>query len=96
MWHRHDSTTVFIQIFKDMHLGVCHEPYLAHRLGGPVSSLAFVPYEDVLGVGHANGFTSMLVPGVFSLLNKSYKRQGMGMRYCYREADKLIDGKNQR
>ncbi|KAL6739238.1 hypothetical protein Aduo_012714 [Ancylostoma duodenale] len=52
-----------VQIFKDMHLGVCHEPYLAHRLGGPVSSLAFVPYEDVLGVGHANGFTSMLVPG---------------------------------
>ncbi|KIH60213.1 BING4CT domain protein [Ancylostoma duodenale] len=52
-----------VQIFKDMHLGVCHEPYLAHRLGGPVSGLAFVPYEDVLGVGHANGFTSMLVPG---------------------------------
>ncbi|VDM63172.1 unnamed protein product [Angiostrongylus costaricensis] len=52
-----------VQIFKDMHLGVCHEPYLAHRLDGPVSDLAFVPYEDVLGVGHAGGFTSMLVPG---------------------------------
>ncbi|KHJ78355.1 BING4CT domain protein [Oesophagostomum dentatum] len=52
-----------VQIFKDMHLGVCHEPYLAHRLGGPVTDLAFVPYEDVLGIGHANGFTSMLVPG---------------------------------
>ncbi|KAK6747570.1 hypothetical protein RB195_000643 [Necator americanus] len=52
-----------VQIFKDMHLGICHEPYLAHRLSGPVSDLAFVPYEDVLGVGHANGFTSMLVPG---------------------------------
>ncbi|VDL69234.1 unnamed protein product [Nippostrongylus brasiliensis] len=52
-----------VQIFKDMHLGICHEPYLAHRFGGIVSDFAFVPYEDVLGVGHANGFTSMLVPG---------------------------------
>uniref|UniRef100_A0A7I4YPA7 BING4CT domain-containing protein n=1 Tax=Haemonchus contortus TaxID=6289 RepID=A0A7I4YPA7_HAECO len=52
-----------VQIFKDMHLGICHEPYLVNRCGGPATDLAFVPYEDVLGVGHGGGFTSMLVPG---------------------------------
>ena len=39
-------------------------PYLTHNL--PQSAplhLRFCPFEDVLGVGHANGFTSLVVPG---------------------------------
>jgi len=28
-----------------------------------VSSLRFCPYDDILGVGHAQGFTSLIVPG---------------------------------
>jgi U3 small nucleolar RNA-associated protein 7 len=39
-------------------------PYMSHLLpGSSVSSVAFCPFEDVLGVGHASGFSSLLVPG---------------------------------
>ncbi|WFD29308.1 putative U3 small nucleolar RNA-associated protein 7 [Malassezia sp. CBS 17886] len=39
-------------------------PYLSHGLPqcAPLQ-LRFCPYEDVLGVGHARGFTSLIVPG---------------------------------
>ncbi|CAL2040628.1 unnamed protein product [Caenorhabditis brenneri] len=52
-----------VQVFRGMHNGTCKEPYLVHNCGGVVTDLKFVPWEDVLGIGHANGFTSMLVPG---------------------------------
>ena len=28
-----------------------------------VASLRFCPYDDILGVGHASGFTSLIIPG---------------------------------
>ncbi|CAP24231.1 Protein CBR-WDR-46 [Caenorhabditis briggsae] len=52
-----------VQVFRGMHNGTCKEPYLVHNCGGVVTDLRFVPWEDVLGIGHAGGFTSMLVPG---------------------------------
>lgn len=37
-------------------------PYLKHNIGKVISDVYFCNYEDVLGVGHQKGFTSLLVP----------------------------------
>ncbi|MCP9265412.1 WD repeat-containing protein 46 [Dirofilaria immitis] len=52
-----------VQILNDAHLGTTTAPYMSHQCTGIVSSLQFCPYEDVLGVGHQHGFSSLLVPG---------------------------------
>uniref|UniRef100_A0A915PTJ0 BING4 C-terminal domain-containing protein n=1 Tax=Setaria digitata TaxID=48799 RepID=A0A915PTJ0_9BILA len=52
-----------VQILNDAHLGTTTAPYMSHQCSGIISSLRFCPYEDVLGVGHQHGFTSLLVPG---------------------------------
>lgn len=36
---------------------------MKHSCGAIVTDFQFCPYEDVLGVGHENGFTSLLIPG---------------------------------
>jgi U3 small nucleolar RNA-associated protein 7 len=49
----------------------CTSPYMHHLLGpggdnaarGPVSSVCFRPYEDVCGIGHAAGISSIVIPG---------------------------------
>ncbi|VDK87793.1 unnamed protein product [Litomosoides sigmodontis] len=52
-----------IQVLNDAHLGTTTAPYMSHQCTGVISSLKFCPYEDVLGVGYQQGFTSLLVPG---------------------------------
>lgn len=39
-------------------------PYMEHRMPGcPVNTVRFCPFEDILGTGHANGISSLIVPG---------------------------------
>lgn len=58
-----------IQLWKDLFSSSSTpkptSPYLKFGLGyGNVAErVRFCPYEDVLGVGHSQGFTSLLVPG---------------------------------
>lgn len=52
-----------LQVYRDVWSTPVSKPYMAHRVRGTVWGLHFCPFEDVLGVGHGDGFTSMLVPG---------------------------------
>ncbi|XP_032871863.1 WD repeat-containing protein 46-like, partial [Amblyraja radiata] len=52
-----------VQVYKDVHSATVRSPYVSHAVRQGVHGLQFCPYEDVLGVGHGLGFTSMLVPG---------------------------------
>ena len=40
-------------------------PYMGHKLPGcgPVETVRFRPYEDVCGIGHQKGFSSIVIPG---------------------------------
>ena len=41
-----------------------NDVYLKHRLNSTsIQNLQFCPYEDVLGIGHSNGISSILIPG---------------------------------
>lgn len=61
----------FFQIYKDF----CSpgegdkRAYLRQKLYKGVENLQFCPFEDILGVGTYNGFTSLLVPGLFWFSN---------------------------
>jgi U3 small nucleolar RNA-associated protein 7 len=59
-----------VTIWKDMFSGASsaptkvQSPYLNWgEQGVPISRVEFCPYEDVLGVSHSRGFTSVIVPG---------------------------------
>lgn len=57
------ATGDIVQVYRDVWSSPVTKPYMAHRVRGTVWGLHFCPFEDVLGVGHGDGFTSMLVPG---------------------------------
>ncbi|XP_010893550.1 WD repeat-containing protein 46 [Esox lucius] len=57
------ATGDVVQVYRDVWSSPVTKPYMAHRTKGTVWGAHFCPFEDVLGVGHAEGFTSMIVPG---------------------------------
>ncbi|EMG49591.1 UTP7 U3 small nucleolar RNA-associated protein 7 [Candida maltosa Xu316] len=58
-WGPH--VTVWKDMFKGKHQS---EPYMNHLIpGSKVQKTKFVPFEDILGVGHQEGFSSIIVPG---------------------------------
>lgn len=52
-----------VEVFRDSWNKVIDAPYLRHKCDSFVQNVKFCPFEDVLGIGHQNGFSSILVPG---------------------------------
>ena len=53
-----------VQVWKDLHLVKQESPYMSHLIAGArIESCRFAPFEDVLGLGHTAGVSSILVPG---------------------------------
>ena len=53
-----------VTIYKDAYrTDKALTPYLKHNVKNIISDVNFCNYEDILGVSHQGGFTSLLVPG---------------------------------
>ncbi|XP_044761782.1 WD repeat-containing protein 46 [Coccinella septempunctata] len=51
-----------VEVYKDYATGT-KKSYMRNRYNFPIGNVVFCPFEDVLGVSTAKGFSSMLVPG---------------------------------
>ncbi|KMZ72914.1 Small nucleolar ribonucleoprotein complex subunit [Zostera marina] len=54
-----------VDIWKDSHGNHNYERYMKHAMvkGYQIGKACFRPYEDVLGIGHSKGISSILIPG---------------------------------
>jgi len=52
-----------VEFYRDVTTKPATYPYMRHKVHRKVTDLHFVPFEDVVGIGHADGFSSILVPG---------------------------------
>jgi len=52
-----------VHLYKDACTKAVEYPYLKHTVNKSIHDIHFVPFEDVLGIGHSSGFSSILVPG---------------------------------
>ena len=75
-----------------------YKPYMVHNFEQALTytqHLEFCPFEDVLGVGHSNGFSSLLIPGAgcavpdFYRANPFETRKQMKERAVQNLLDKL-------
>jgi U3 small nucleolar RNA-associated protein 7 len=83
-----------LQVWRDSLSTKAKGPYMRHELPGScVSSACWRPFEDVLGVGHAKGFASILVPGAGEANYDALEQNPFESRKERREAEvhKLLD-----
>lgn len=53
-----------VTVWKDVFKTHQDEPYMTHLLpGSKIEKIRYVPFEDILGVGHQKGVSSLIVPG---------------------------------
>ncbi|KAM2888628.1 hypothetical protein FF1_012332 [Malus domestica] len=54
-----------VQILRDLDGNQMYKTYMNHGMvkGYQIEKLLFRPYEDVLGIGHSMGWSSILIPG---------------------------------
>lgn len=53
-----------VSVWQDALAHKVQSPYLTHlQPGSECGAVRFAPFEDVLGVGHARGYASLIVPG---------------------------------
>ena len=54
-----------VEIYKDYITNDKHSEilYLNHKIKNNIQNVQFCPFEDVLGIGHSTGLSSILVPG---------------------------------
>ena len=52
-----------VHLYKDACIKAVTYPYLKHAVQKSIRDIHFVPFEDVMGIGHSSGFSSILVPG---------------------------------
>ncbi|GAB4849203.1 hypothetical protein Ancab_004013 [Ancistrocladus abbreviatus] len=59
------GTGSFIQVLGDFSSSQNYTRYMTHSMakGYQIRKLLFRPYEDVLGIGHTAGWSSILIPG---------------------------------
>ena len=57
------SSRNMVEVYKDPTRGDITAPYMMHEVSKEIAQMHFCPYEDVMGIGHGAGFTSILVPG---------------------------------
>lgn len=59
------ATGSFVQVLGDQSGSQTYSRYMTHSIakGYQAQKVAFRPYEDVLGIGHSMGWSSILIPG---------------------------------
>jgi U3 small nucleolar RNA-associated protein 7 len=52
-----------VQVWKNVTTEKQKAPYMKHKTNSVISALKFIPFEDVLGIGHGSGYSSIVIPG---------------------------------